>query len=288
VSRAVLALLPALLLVAGTAPAAGADPRHSATGAAPRRAPGPADAGAAPSAVPIAEETRTAEERFAAANAAFAAGRYEEAIAGFQDLVAREGYSAALLFDLGNAFFRAGRLAEAILSYERALFLEPGDPDVQANLRQARRAANLPLPPEDGWLRFARGASSDSLALLASAALFLAAIVASALGLGRAALGDRGGLRRALASTAATALVVAVGAAVLCWNRLEEAERAVVIGADAALLVAPYREATVSSALAPGEIVRIEQQHHDFALARTSSGRSGWVRRAAIEPILPR
>ena len=48
---------------------------------------------------------------FAGANAAFAAGRYEEAIAGFEDLVARDGYSAPLLFDLGNAYFRAGRLA---------------------------------------------------------------------------------------------------------------------------------------------------------------------------------
>jgi tetratricopeptide (TPR) repeat protein len=228
----------------------------------------------------------TAEQLFAAANADFAAGRYDEAIAGFRTIVARFGYSPALLFDLGNASFRAGRLGEAILWYERARLLAPGDPDVQANLRQARRAANLPLPAAERWLRFAEGASANALAMLASASLFAAAAIAVAARLGRGALEERPGLRRTLVGTVAAALVVASGAGLLCVIRLRDFERAVVLGPDAALLVAPYEAATASASLDPGEIVQIEQRHQGFALVRSASGRSGWVRESSVAEIV--
>jgi tetratricopeptide (TPR) repeat protein len=227
------------------------------------------------------------DELFARANAAFAAGRYDEAIAGFHAIVARAGYSPALLFDLGNAYFRAGKLGEAILWYERARLLAPGDPDVQANLRQARRAANLPVASGDAWLRFAEGAGANLLAILASASLFLAAIVAVAARFGRSALRERVGLRRVLASAVGGALAIAFGAGALCLVRLREVERAVVLAPGTALLVAPYEEATVSAPLDPGEVVRIDQEHQAFVLARTAKGRSGWVARSAVGTILP-
>src|SRR5690606_3098390 len=92
-------------------------------------------ASTAPSSAARPGPEQSAAQRFADANAAFAAGRYDEAIAEFRSIVETDGASAALLFDLGNACFRAGRLAEAILWYERARLLAPRDPDVAANLR---------------------------------------------------------------------------------------------------------------------------------------------------------
>ena len=283
--RAAIGVLLALVLGASAASAA-ARTRH----------PAPPEATAAPVAVATAavatgaagsNAEATAAERFASANAAFAAGRYDESIAGFRAIIAESGYSPALLFDLGNAYFRAGRLGEAILWYERARLLAPGDPDVQANLRQARRAANLPPEEEPHWLRFAAGASVNSLAILASGALVFAAAAAIAARIGRAALRDRSGLRRGLTSAIAACFVVAVGAALLCATRLRDLERAVVLGPEAALLVAPYDAATASGSLDPGEIVVIDQRHQEYALVRSAGGRSGWVRGSEVERILP-
>jgi tetratricopeptide (TPR) repeat protein len=250
----------------------------------------PAPAAAAAVADGAAATAASTAERFEAANAAFAAGRYDEAIAGFQSIVATDGYSSALLFDLANAYLRAGRLGEAILWYERARLLAPRDPDVQANLRQARRAANLPLPPDgDAWSRLEERASPDGWAGLASACLFLAAALAITARLGRAGIRSRGGgLGRLLSISVAAALVLAAGAAMLAATRLRAFDRAVILGPDPALRVAPYEQATVSSALDPGELVRVERDHEGFRLVRTGDGRSGWVREAAAEPIVPR
>ena len=61
-----------------------------------------------------------AQGEFDVANAAYADGRYEEAAAGYEALLA-EGPNATLYYNLGNARFKQGELAQAILNYERAL-----------------------------------------------------------------------------------------------------------------------------------------------------------------------
>jgi hypothetical protein len=129
--------------------------------------------------------------------------------------------------------------------------------------------------------------SADALAILASAALFLVAALWIALRVGRSALRERRGLRLGIASAIAAGLVVAATAGLLCATRLQGLGRSVVLDPDAGLLVAPYEAATASSPLDPGEVVVVEQRHQDFALVRTASGRSGWVRRTAIESVLP-
>ncbi|HNF58586.1 MAG TPA: hypothetical protein PLN89_03335, partial [Elusimicrobiota bacterium] len=49
------------------------------------------------------------EPTFESANAAFADGRFDEALDAFAQLAARDGASAAILYNLGNAAFRAGK-----------------------------------------------------------------------------------------------------------------------------------------------------------------------------------
>ncbi len=78
------------------------------------------------------------ESRFAAGNDAYEQGDYERA-AGIYREIERSGVrSAALHYNLGNALFKAGRLGEALLEFEKALRLDPGDPDVRENLAYLR------------------------------------------------------------------------------------------------------------------------------------------------------
>ena len=72
------------------------------------------------------------------AGALYLAGDYDGAARGWRALVDEGWESVGLHLDLGNALLRLGHRGRAIASYQRALQLDPGDADTQANLEQAR------------------------------------------------------------------------------------------------------------------------------------------------------
>ncbi len=87
---------------------------------------------------------------FAKANADFASGNFAVAIGGYESLVKDHHWNASLFYDLGNAYFRSGDRGRAILNYERALALDPNQPEARANLQLVRdQARALELAP--GW-----------------------------------------------------------------------------------------------------------------------------------------
>lgn len=83
------------------------------------------------------------------ANNAFAAGEYGKAKDLYEQVIAREGPSAARLFNLGNTLAKLDQPGPAVLCYERAALLAPRDADLQANLKLTRptSAASLVAPP---------------------------------------------------------------------------------------------------------------------------------------------
>ncbi len=68
----------------------------------------------------------------------YAAGDYETSAACYESVLASHGQSYQLYYNLGNAYFRAANYPKAILYYERAMLLNPRDPDVQFNLAMAQ------------------------------------------------------------------------------------------------------------------------------------------------------
>lgn len=96
---------------------------------------------------PIRAETETG---FAKANAEYAAGRFPAAVAGYEALVKSRTWNASLFYNLGNAYFRSGDFGRAILNYERALALDPAQPEAKANLQLVRDRARA-LELSNGW-----------------------------------------------------------------------------------------------------------------------------------------
>ena len=82
-----------------------------------------------------------AETRSALAEALLLAGRHEEAIAAWTAVASQQPRWATAWSNLGAALGRAGRPADAVKALERALALEPADPDRLARLAFARHAA---------------------------------------------------------------------------------------------------------------------------------------------------
>ena len=74
-------------------------------------------------------------------NQAQAAGRYDDAILGYQELLDSGVRSAAIHYNLGIAHFKNSQLGRAIFHFNQAARLDPRDGDVRFNLDYARKKA---------------------------------------------------------------------------------------------------------------------------------------------------
>jgi hypothetical protein len=212
------------------------------------------------------------------ANRAFAEGRYADAAARYEALLAREGYSAPVLFDLGNAYLRENQPARALLAYERARLLAPRDPAIARNLAQAEAAAGI----EDHSTtaaRFARSLTLDEWTWLGTTAFWLAASAAAG-----AVMLRRG---RAWLGRAAVVSGVVAGASLAAIASASGAEQTGLVLESAPVLVSPFAGAESSGSLRPGAEVELERMHDTFTLVRDRAGHEGWIERGAVAPVVP-
>lgn len=92
------------------------------------------------------------EALFDQATEAYNQGEYDRAISLYQEILEGGQHSAALYFNLANAHYKNNEIAPSIYYYEKALLLEPGDPEVLNNLAFARNMtldAISPIPKTD-------------------------------------------------------------------------------------------------------------------------------------------
>ena len=122
-----------------------------------------------------------ADATFTRANADYAAGKFPSAIEGYESLVKSGQWNPSLFYNLGNAYFRTDDLGHAILNYERALALDPSQPEARANLALVRDRARA-LELQTGWaeehLDFL---TRDQYAWLATVAFWIAVAIAAGL-----------------------------------------------------------------------------------------------------------
>jgi hypothetical protein len=210
-------------------------------------------------------------------------------------------YSAAALYNLANSYARAGKPAMAVVNYERAGLLAPNDPDIDANLRYVRDAAHLPAGSRTRLERALTVLSPTVVSWLGVIGVFMfgASLLAGRVdtrepGLNsrhRVLLSPRRGLYsryRAMRFTAAVIGVALIGStvgnALVLWPKVHEA---VVLTAATPVLVSPVPMGDQLFVLPEAETVRMTAEHEDFVLVHTQAGRSGWVSRANLVPVVP-
>lgn len=115
------------------------------------------------------------------ANAAYAAGNYEEAIIGYENIL-QETPSAEVYYNLGNAYFKTGEIAHSILAYERCLRLNPQHKDAQFNrtFAESRIVDNLADNHQfflRQWAQSLRNWLSESTWLTVAVVLFLLSLI---------------------------------------------------------------------------------------------------------------
>jgi tetratricopeptide (TPR) repeat protein len=225
-------------------------------------------------------------ERFERANADFEAGRFKEAAAAYEELLDQGGPRVAVLQNLGSAYFRTGEHGRAILAFERALLLQPGDPDLRANLKLARdQAAVFPPPPARAWQGFLERPSRK---LWSGLALGSALLLPLAAGLW---LGLRSRWRGAAwgAICASLAGLAALGLSLHALHlRQGEDARGIVVADPAKVRISPFEKAEERGRLAGGREVRLGREENGYFWVSVDGGATaGWVAAAEVERLIP-
>ena len=222
-----------------------------------------------------------ADVAFAKANADFAAGNFPAAIAGYESLVKDRQWNASLFYNLGNAYFRGGDRGRAILNYERALALDPNQPEARANLQLVRdQARALELAPN--WAEEQLGfLTPNQYAWLGAAAFWGAAAILCGLYLAR---------RRPVAWVFALLLSGAAAASAVFALYQFETGRA---GRNLAIVTSKNIQARLATAESAGTVlvlpsgseIKILSTRGDWLYAALPNELQGWIPAKSAERV---
>jgi tetratricopeptide (TPR) repeat protein len=222
-------------------------------------------------------------ELYSKANQAFASGHYADAVAGYEAIAERDGVSAPLLFNLANACYRDGKIGRAILCYERAHWLAPRDPDIEANLRLVRKAGGLFVADDPWWREIAGYLSMDGWAVSGSVALALLCALATVRFLWTRFANANRNFWRIPAAILVLLLALSVFSLVI---RVGDLNRAVILIADTPLRISPYDTANVDGTLPAGETVRLQKRYNQYFHVQTPQGKTGWISGLQVEKVV--
>ena len=227
-----------------------------------------------------------AQSDFDLANAAYADGRYEEAAAGYEALLA-EGPNATLYYDLGNAQFKRGELAQAILNYERALRLQPNHKDAQYNLKFAQSRITDNIVEQDfflsSWARVIRNNLRERTWLSLSIVLFILGLVGLLLFL----LGREPWLRKTAFHTAWLALLFSLITGLNAYSlhqRNTLRNEAIITQGIVNAKSSPDRSGTDLFTLHEGTKVTIRETIGEWCNIRVGNN-EGWIKQQNMERI---
>lgn len=215
------------------------------------------------------------------ANSCYADAAYSEALDVYLQIEQTGTESAALYYNMGNAYFKMHYLAQAIVYYEKALRLDPNNPDVQYNLSVARdqcidRIEPVPQFFVAAWLHKSHRVlpsgmwSAISFVLLALAlGLFLLFLFA-----------DRIKVRKTSFVLSILVFLLSVTSGIFAWQSKKEMTRedtAVVVSAVSPVKSAPGAQGKDLLVLHEGTKVRVLEEMGEWARIELEDGRQGWV-----------
>jgi tetratricopeptide (TPR) repeat protein len=210
---------------------------------------------------------------------AYRAGEYAQATSAFREAVALQPASGTLQ-NLGNAEWQSGHTGAAILAWERALWLNPFNQPTRANLRFARKAAQLEVPELTWFEVVSTWLPMNWWAWLAGLCLWLAVGMGMLPGILRA---RKAAWHQALAAVGLAAFLLCVPAHLGIESRCR---LGFVLAPDTPLRLTPTREAQYLTRLPSGEPARLEHARGRFLLIRTNRA-LGWIEKDQFGPICP-
>jgi len=223
-------------------------------------------------------------DTFEAANKAYAAGNFAEAIRLNEQLVGESVAAPEVFYNLGNAYYRSGRLGPAIANYERALRLDPGFTNARENLNRAvtqtQRRLARPLPPEwEQSLLFWHYNLSRASTHFFAAIFWLAFWGLLTLRLWRRV--------RYLRTAAALLGVLACAFGASAWAKAQPSNLAVASQEKIEAHYGPAEAETVRFELFEGDRVTVDGRSAGWVRVNTVDGQRGWAPESSFTFVGP-
>jgi len=219
----------------------------------------------------------------------YEAGQYAEAVAAYEQILAKGLENWQVYYNLGNAYFKQRQLGRAVLNYEKARALNPDNEDIRFNLDLANLSVidRIPVPPRSPvvvWLDAAVHAISLQLAAILTAALWVVLFsILIVRALSSRGVMERLGRRLLWPSLAAWALV----AIVFGWQLYEKSNyrHGIVLAPRVVVTSAPAEDATEVFTLHEGVRVQLETVSGNYQRIRLADGKVGWMPHEALGQI---
>ena len=226
----------------------------------------------------------------AEADSAYAAERYDEAIALYRQLTDSLGESAQIYYNLGNCYYRQDSIARAILYYERSLLLDPSNDDTRFNLDIARsKTVDRVVPASEMFFlqlfhSLILSQSISRWAIMAIAA-FVLALICLALYFFMPGI-----TAKKLSFTAAVLLfLVCIFANIAAFEQrshIQNRTEAIIMAPSAVVKSTPSVSGTDLFILHEGTHVHIsDNSMRDYVEVQLTDGKQGWIPRELIEII---
>jgi tetratricopeptide (TPR) repeat protein len=218
------------------------------------------------------------DELFHQGSQAYAAGGFEQAASAFREAVGLSPSSGAL-HNLGNAEWQVGRVGLALLAWERAQWLDPYSANTRANLRFARKSAQVDAPDLAWYEICSTWLPVDAWAWMAGASLWTAIMLVMLPGIFRWRKAD---WHQGLAAAGFAVFLLTVPAMIGVNSR---SRLGVVLSRETPLRLTPTRDAQVLTKLPAGEMARLERKQGDYVYIRSGNDAAGWVDRSQFSRI---
>lgn len=192
-----------------------------------------------------------------------------------------QGHTVAVHYNLGNAYLQNGQPGKAVLHYERALLLQPGHPDVRANLNEARSQHNIPDNDTHALTEWAYHLSINGWAWLAIVSIWGILLLL----LLPQCLGSR---PTTLHKAAALLCLASFGTCLtgLAGYHLDR-NRAIITANEAPLKVSPTENSPAGLYLQGGESITPLREHNEHFLVEARNNRQGWLPKTQFTTIWP-
>ena len=224
-----------------------------------------------------------ANELFEQANKDYEAGQFRAAAKGYEEMIQNEGARVGVLQNLGSAYYRLGDDGRAILAFERALLLNPSNPDLQANLKLAQdEAAVFPAAADTGWhVKLARFSALQWSQYALSAAVLLPLLAAAWVYLPKK-------IRWATLPLAGFSLLVLALSIYALRLRGEEETRGIVLANPTEVKISPFAKAETRGTLVAGREVKLAKEESEYVWIIGDAGAmEGWVKKDSLARIVP-
>ena len=224
------------------------------------------------------------------ADALYEQGKYEEAAAGYEQVLKNEGVAAKVYYNLGNCYYKLDEIPLAILNYERAFLLDPGDGDIRANLALARgKTIDKVVPPSEmffviWWRNLTKSMSIDGWTMLGVSSFILMLLGILVYMFAPQLLARKIGVYGAMVLF--VFVVVANLAAISQHQDLTNRDTAIILAPSVAVKSSPSEKSTDLFLIHEGSKVEIvDSSMSEWMEVKFEEGKQGWIPVSAAEII---